>query len=231
MRTFLVAQRVKRLPTTCKTWVHTLGREDLLEKEMATHTRTLAWKISWMEEPGRLQSMGSQRVGWLNNFAFTFTLNEQTSHEKVIYNITNNDGVTDQTQLHHASLTPHRGTGKILWFPKPTQSENLPYQGSPEQWLVPFSVCVGQNRSFSPQSPTHYRDMNFFTYFMYLLLHLTLCYVTGVYLKLQKSKPGKELPGEILIFWGKFLGLFCVLKIFLAGKGVIPFQEIRRASI
>ena len=46
-----------------KTWVQSLGQEDPLEKEMATHPSTLAWKIPWTEEPGRLQSMGSQRVG------------------------------------------------------------------------------------------------------------------------------------------------------------------------
>ena len=45
-----------------ETWVQSLGREDTLEKEMATHSSTLAWKIPWTEEPGRLQSMGSQRV-------------------------------------------------------------------------------------------------------------------------------------------------------------------------
>ena len=61
--TSLVAQMVKRLPTMRKTWVRSLGRGDLLEKEMATHSSTLAWKIPWMEEPCRLQSMGSQRVG------------------------------------------------------------------------------------------------------------------------------------------------------------------------
>ena len=53
---------VKRLPATWETQVRSLGREDLLEKEMATHSSTLAWKIPWMEEPGRLQSMESQRV-------------------------------------------------------------------------------------------------------------------------------------------------------------------------
>ena len=53
----------KRLPATQETWVQSLGREDALEKEMATHSSTLAWKIPWTEEPGRLQSMGSQRVG------------------------------------------------------------------------------------------------------------------------------------------------------------------------
>ena len=54
---------IKRLPAMQETWVLSLGREDPLEKEMATHSSTLAWKIPWMEEPGRLQSMGSQRVG------------------------------------------------------------------------------------------------------------------------------------------------------------------------
>ena len=60
--TSLVAQTVNRLPKMRETWVQSLGREDLLEKEMATHSSILAWKIPWMEEPGRLQSMGSQRV-------------------------------------------------------------------------------------------------------------------------------------------------------------------------
>ena len=48
---------------TQETWVRSLGQEDPLEKEMAIHSSILAWKIPWMEEPGRLQSMGSQRVG------------------------------------------------------------------------------------------------------------------------------------------------------------------------
>ena len=55
---------VKRLSTTLETWVQSLGQEDLLEKEMATHSSILAWKIPWTEEPGRLQSMRSQRVGY-----------------------------------------------------------------------------------------------------------------------------------------------------------------------
>ena len=58
-----MAQRVKRLPATWETWVRSLGWEDPLEKEMATHSSTLAWKIPWTEKPGRLHSMGSQRVG------------------------------------------------------------------------------------------------------------------------------------------------------------------------
>ena len=60
--TSLVAQMVKRLPAMQETWVRSPGWEDPLEKEMATHSSILAWKIPRME-PGRLQSMGSQRVG------------------------------------------------------------------------------------------------------------------------------------------------------------------------
>ena len=58
----LVAQIVKHLPTIQETWVQCLGQEDPLKKEMSTHSSTLAWKIPWAEEPGRLQSMGLQRV-------------------------------------------------------------------------------------------------------------------------------------------------------------------------
>ena len=58
-----VAQRLKHLPAMRKTWVRSLGREDPLEKEMATHSSILAWRIPWTEKPGELQSMGSQRAG------------------------------------------------------------------------------------------------------------------------------------------------------------------------
>ena len=59
----LVAQRLKRLPLMRETWVRSLDQEDPLEKEMATYSSILAWKIPWTEEPGKLQSMGLQRVG------------------------------------------------------------------------------------------------------------------------------------------------------------------------
>ena len=61
--TSLVAQMLKRLPGMQETWVRSLGLEDPLEEEMATHSSTLAWRIPWREEPGGLQSMGSQRAG------------------------------------------------------------------------------------------------------------------------------------------------------------------------
>ena len=59
----LVAQMVKHLSAMQETWVRSLGWEDPLEKEMAAHSSILAWKIPWTAEPGRLPSMGSQRVG------------------------------------------------------------------------------------------------------------------------------------------------------------------------
>ena len=59
----LVAQMVRHLPARRETHVQSLGQEDPLEKDMATHSNTLAWKIPWMEEPGRLQSTGLQIVG------------------------------------------------------------------------------------------------------------------------------------------------------------------------
>ena len=65
-----MAQTVKRLPTMQETQVQSLGREDLLEKEMATHSSIVAWKIPWTEEPGRLQSMESQIQTRLSNFTF-----------------------------------------------------------------------------------------------------------------------------------------------------------------
>ena len=62
-QTSLVAQTVKRLSTMQETRVQSLGWEDPQQKEMAPHSSTIAWKIPWTEEPGRLQSMASQRVG------------------------------------------------------------------------------------------------------------------------------------------------------------------------
>ena len=71
----LIAQMVKRLSTMWETWVWALGREDPLEKEVAIHSSTIAWKIPWTEEPGRLQSMGSQRVrhDWATSLSLLYT--------------------------------------------------------------------------------------------------------------------------------------------------------------
>ena len=70
-KTSLMAQMVKRLPAMREIWVQSLGGEDPLEKEMATHSSILAWKITWMEEPGKLQSVGSRTR--LRDSTFTFT--------------------------------------------------------------------------------------------------------------------------------------------------------------
>ena len=74
IRASLVAQTVKRLSAMRETRVQSLGREDPLEKEMATHSSILAWRIPWTEEPGRLQSTGSQRVGhdWATSLSLSF---------------------------------------------------------------------------------------------------------------------------------------------------------------
>ena len=80
------AQMVKCLPATRETRVWFLGREDPLEKEMAIHSSTLAWKIPWTEEPDRLQSMGSQRVGhdWATSLHFIgFTVAHSTWEHKL----------------------------------------------------------------------------------------------------------------------------------------------------
>jgi len=73
-RTSLVAQTVKHLPTMKVTWVQSLGQEDLLEKEISTHSSLLAWRIPWTEESGRLQSMGSQSQTRLSDFTFLFAI-------------------------------------------------------------------------------------------------------------------------------------------------------------
>ena len=79
----LVVQMVKCLPAMQKTQIQSLGQEDPLEKEMAPHSSTLAWKILWTEEPGRLPSMESQRVGhdWVTSLYLYFTFNGRTVAE------------------------------------------------------------------------------------------------------------------------------------------------------
>ena len=72
----LVAQRLKHLPPTQETLVRSLGWEDPLEKEMATHSSILAWRIPWTEEPGRLQSTGSQSWTRLSDFTFFLSLSK-----------------------------------------------------------------------------------------------------------------------------------------------------------
>ena len=82
--TSLVAQMIKRLPTMRETWIQSLGQEDLLEKEMAPHSSILAWKIPWIEEPGKLQSMGSQNRTWLHfHFSLTYFIKHNVNFLQV----------------------------------------------------------------------------------------------------------------------------------------------------
>ena len=83
----LVAQWVNHLPTMRETQLWSLGQEVPLEKEMATHSSILAWKIPWTEEPDRLQSMGSQRVGhnWATSLHFSFQLKYPLFTVKCMY--------------------------------------------------------------------------------------------------------------------------------------------------
>ena len=78
MKTSLVAQMVKRLPTMWETQVQSLDREDLLEKEMVTHSSIFAWKIPWMEKPGRLQAKGRKKSDMTERLTFTLDENQET---------------------------------------------------------------------------------------------------------------------------------------------------------
>ena len=83
-RASLVAQRVKRRPAIRETRVKSLSREDPLEKEMAIHSSTLAWKIPWIEKPGRLRSLGLQNQTRLRDFTFTFLLSTRVTRVQVV---------------------------------------------------------------------------------------------------------------------------------------------------
>ena len=82
----LVVQRLKRLPAMWETWVQSLGREDPLEKEMATHSRILAWRIPWTEEPGGLQSTGRKESDTTERLHFHFLSTTWMDLEEVMLN-------------------------------------------------------------------------------------------------------------------------------------------------
>ena len=85
-RASLVAQMVKNLPAMQETWVRSLGWEDPPEKGTATHSSILAWRIPWTGEPGRLQSMGSQRVR-RDGVTFTFIIRVQSGNQEHNFNL------------------------------------------------------------------------------------------------------------------------------------------------
>ena len=145
VNTSLVAQMVKNLPVMQETWVRPLGQEDPLEKEMTTQSSTLAWEFPWTEEPGGLQSMGSQKVrhDWVTN-TFTFRQvvclkNCEMRREEVskitgpvkVWKFTS-DYTTD-VYLGVSSTFTEKDTGKMFCF----ISEVLP---SLCQWWIVTSV-------------------------------------------------------------------------------------------
>ena len=125
---FLVAQTVKCLSIMQETWVPSLSQEDPLEKEMAIHSSTVAWKIPWEEEPGRLHSIGSQRVGhdWVTSLSFPFTTDYAKATDCVDHNklwkILKEMGIPDHLTCLLRNLytgqetTVRTGCGTTDWF-------------------------------------------------------------------------------------------------------------------
>ena len=106
---------VKSLPAMWETWVRSLGREDPMEKEMTTYSSILAWKIPWMEEPGRLQSMGLQRVrhDWtasLSLYTFTEVLRRLWKH----YFLQHSSNKRCKTKKCIAMSCPQRRVGDLI---------------------------------------------------------------------------------------------------------------------
>ena len=142
----LVAQTVKRLSTMQETWVRCLDGEDPLEKEMAIHSSTIAWKIPWIEEPGRLQSMGSQRVGhdWATYFHFhcSCTCPVPSLHYS-----------------HRCSLKPPAGKAqsqsvaavqRLVWY---SGQENLSFNGIFQRTVTNnFTICMVIQKTSNTQS-------------------------------------------------------------------------------
>ena len=97
----LVAQMIKHLPAMQETQVQSLGHKDPLEKEMVTHSSTLTWKIPWTEEPGRVQSMGSQRVGHCWAFSLTMLIGdpEHPWEHPCVVSVYNSDISAGQKEL------------------------------------------------------------------------------------------------------------------------------------
>ena len=89
LRASLVVQRLKRLPAMWETWVRSLGREDPLEKEMATHSSILAWRVPWMEELGGLQSMGRKESDTTERCHFHYKPRQKQDWEQTVAQIIN----------------------------------------------------------------------------------------------------------------------------------------------
>ena len=139
-----------------ETWVRSLGWEDPLEKEMAIHSRTIAWKIPWTEEPGRLQSMGSQRVGhdWVTSLTHSLTHSNYGGGNK------DNGNLLQKVPCRHCyTQCPHtwsrplstQASAKTPGHSRPSLGQSLvgSLLLSPGSWCVEGSVCALQE-SVSP---------------------------------------------------------------------------------
>ena len=143
MTTSLVAQMVKRLPAMWETQVRSLGGEDLLEKEMATHSSTLAWKIPWMEEPGGLQSMGSQRVGhdwatsrWASLVA-QMVKRLPAMRETQVRSMVWEDPLEKEMATHSSTLA-----WKIPWTEEPGRLQPMESQRVGHDWATSLSFTM-----------------------------------------------------------------------------------------
>ena len=161
-----MAQTVKYLPTMWETRVQSLGREDLLEKEIATHSSILAWKIPWTEEPGGLQSMGSQIVGhdWLTllhcrTLPCPHTLtpppkgckntvkNTVTEMKNIFYGLnsrleTGEERINELEEMSiETSMAPHSSTlaWKIPWTEEPGRLQSMGSRRVGHDWVTSLS--------------------------------------------------------------------------------------------
>ena len=163
--TSLVAQTLKSLPTMRETRVQSLGWEDLLEKEMATHSSILAWKIPWTEKPGRLQSLESQRVGhdWATSLSLSFQQIELLKLDTHMYKnevsvLLNTIRASLVAQLVKNPLVNAGDSGLILGLGRPPEEG----KGSPPQYSClenPVDREPGGLQSVgSPKSQTRLSD-------------------------------------------------------------------------
>ena len=146
---FLVAQMVKHLSTMHETRVQSLGREGLLEKEIATHSSILAWKIPWKEEPGRLQSVGSQRVrhNWV-----TYLFMAAKVLRAHIYKSENRKRIGQQLSFITASSNIYHTFGGVWYSQVVLVVKNLPVSAGHErdQGLIPGWEKIPWRRAWWP---------------------------------------------------------------------------------
>ena len=129
----LVAQRLKNPPAMWETWARPLGWEDPLEKEMATHSSIFAWRIPWTEEPGRLQSMESQKVGhdWTAKHSTAINTGNHAHHHQLLGKCTSK---LQDTTLMPTRMTMIKKVGNYRWWRGCGKVRNLCTTGGYVRW-------------------------------------------------------------------------------------------------